>query len=149
MNIPTTIIEKIKDLHGFGDWNIQLGFEQRFRCIYCDGDLLATYDAYNSWQWDHVVPGSKGGKDTLENIAICCKACNYLKRDYIPSGSTREEQIDDARRYVLKKRKNEEIKLAALRDLVRGADSVGQAKGLIEPAPGSITPVPEQEARWP
>jgi 5-methylcytosine-specific restriction endonuclease McrA len=110
----------MKVSHGFGDWNIQLGFEQRFRCIYCDSDLLATYDAYNSWQWDHIFPTSKGGEHTVENIAICCKACNYLKRAYIPSGATREEQIVDARRYVLEMRKRLESELSALRDLVRG-----------------------------
>ena len=28
---------------------------------------------------DHVIPSSKGGKNTFENMATCCKRCNGIK----------------------------------------------------------------------
>jgi 5-methylcytosine-specific restriction endonuclease McrA len=28
---------------------------------------------------DHIVPESRGGKDTWENTVTCCKSCNLLK----------------------------------------------------------------------
>ena len=39
----------------------------RYRCEYCDKDLMKSPDAYLAWQADHIIPG---GKTTLENIAL-------------------------------------------------------------------------------
>lgn len=33
-------------------------------------------------QYDHVVPHSAGGENTLENLIITCSACNYGKMNY-------------------------------------------------------------------
>lgn len=33
-------------------------------------------------QYDHVVPHSAGGENTLENLIITCAACNYGKMNY-------------------------------------------------------------------
>lgn len=30
---------------------------------------------------DHIIPKSRGGKDTLDNLATCCFSCNNLKAD--------------------------------------------------------------------
>ena len=43
-------------------------------CLYCggtfaDGDLTR----------DHVVPGSRGGRDTWDNVVAACKRCNHHK----------------------------------------------------------------------
>ncbi|MCP5180813.1 MAG: HNH endonuclease [Pseudomonadales bacterium] len=43
-------------------------------CLYCgqhyrDGDLTR----------DHVVPGSRGGRDQWDNVVAACRRCNHLK----------------------------------------------------------------------
>lgn len=34
---------------------------------------------------DHIVPLVRGGKSTRSNVVPCCKECNYLKQDLVPS----------------------------------------------------------------
>jgi len=46
------------------------------KCIYC-GEILDE----NNFTVDHVIPRTKGGKDTPENCKPCCKFCNTLKAD--------------------------------------------------------------------
>ena len=47
-----------------------------FRCQYCGcfADSL-----------DHVVPRSRGGQHTWENVAAACRPCNLRKRDRTPA----------------------------------------------------------------
>lgn len=33
-------------------------------------------------QYDHVIPSSRGGLATQDNIVICCAGCNYCKEGY-------------------------------------------------------------------
>jgi len=41
------------------------------KCVYCGvGGVLTV---------DHVIPRSKGGKTSFENIVACCKQCNVTK----------------------------------------------------------------------
>lgn len=47
------------------------------RCQYCDSKI-----SYESSTADHVIPTSKGGKDTWENKVLCCKPCNSKKADH-------------------------------------------------------------------
>jgi 5-methylcytosine-specific restriction endonuclease McrA len=46
------------------------------RCGYC-GSAASTID--------HVMPRSRGGKDTWENLVACCLRCNNLKGDRTPA----------------------------------------------------------------
>jgi 5-methylcytosine-specific restriction endonuclease McrA len=46
------------------------------RCAYC-GNSAGTID--------HVLPRSRGGKDSWENLVACCLSCNNLKGDRTPS----------------------------------------------------------------
>lgn len=39
-------------------------------CAYCGG---------TSTTWDHIVPLCRGGANTRENLASCCRHCNQLK----------------------------------------------------------------------
>ena len=41
------------------------------RCIYCG----STEDL----QMDHIIPVSKGGRDTITNVAVACATCNHKK----------------------------------------------------------------------
>ena len=45
------------------------------RCGYC-GKTASTID--------HVLPRSRGGRDTWENLVACCLRCNNLKGDRTP-----------------------------------------------------------------
>jgi 5-methylcytosine-specific restriction endonuclease McrA len=47
-----------------------------FRCAYC-GRSASTID--------HVVPRSRGGADSWENLVACCLSCNNAKSDRTPT----------------------------------------------------------------
>lgn len=47
-----------------------------FTCQYCGADRNLTID--------HVIPQSRGGKDTWENLVACCYSCNNTKDDRTP-----------------------------------------------------------------
>jgi len=44
------------------------------RCFYCNRKLTDGNRAV-----DHLCPVSKGGKNTFENLVMCCKTCNSIK----------------------------------------------------------------------
>jgi CRISPR/Cas system Type II protein with McrA/HNH and RuvC-like nuclease domain len=46
------------------------------RCEYCLRKLR-----YDESTLDHVVPLSRGGKDSYFNVVLCCKKCNAEKDD--------------------------------------------------------------------
>ncbi len=48
----------------------------RFTCQYCGGRDDLTFD--------HVVPRSKGGTTTWENVVAACSPCNLRKGDKLP-----------------------------------------------------------------
>jgi hypothetical protein len=43
------------------------------KCAYCESDKALTYD--------HLIPFSKQGKFTVDNIIPCCKKCNSSKNN--------------------------------------------------------------------
>jgi len=45
------------------------------RCAYCSGHATTV---------DHVLPRSRGGRDTWENLVACCLRCNNLKGNRTP-----------------------------------------------------------------
>lgn len=51
-----------------------------FTCQYC-GHLYATEDL----TFDHVLPRSRGGKTSWENIVTCCIGCNVQKANRTPA----------------------------------------------------------------
>lgn len=46
------------------------------RCCYC-GHAATTID--------HVLPKSRGGSDSWENLVACCLRCNNMKSDHTPA----------------------------------------------------------------
>ena len=52
---------------------------QNCKCYYCNIDLQKT-----EVTMDHVVPVSKGGKSTKNNVVPCCKDCNNQKKHLGP-----------------------------------------------------------------
>ena len=45
------------------------------RCAYCAGHATTV---------DHVLPRSRGGADSWENLVACCVRCNNAKGDRTP-----------------------------------------------------------------
>jgi hypothetical protein len=44
-----------------------------------DGGKCVTCDSRNNLEYDHIIPVSKGGSNTLRNIELLCEACNRRK----------------------------------------------------------------------
>jgi 5-methylcytosine-specific restriction endonuclease McrA len=51
----------------------------RFTCQYCEQPLPAP-----ELTFDHIVPRSRGGRTTWENVVTACQSCNRLKGDRLP-----------------------------------------------------------------
>jgi hypothetical protein len=48
-------------------------------CMYC-GDSVR----YRDFEVDHIIPKSRGGPDSYQNLCCSCSACNDRKRDRTP-----------------------------------------------------------------
>ncbi len=46
-----------------------------YKCVYC-GEFIK-----GGMSLDHVIPKSKGGQDSFENLVTCCMPCNHEKDD--------------------------------------------------------------------
>ena len=60
----------------FDEWN-NLLIEHDYKCAYCYKLFSKEFPATQ----DHVVPLSKGGQHTAENIVPSCRSCNSRKKD--------------------------------------------------------------------
>jgi len=87
--------------------NRELFRRDRHMCGYCGGIFTDT-----NLTRDHIIPRSKGGKDTWMNVVACCKRCNQKKDDqllhearmqllYVPYVPTRAEHLILANRSIL------------------------------------------------
>ncbi len=48
-------------------------------CHYCGKEV-----GFAALTMDHLLPLSKGGRSSKENIVACCKECNSLKKSMMP-----------------------------------------------------------------
>lgn len=71
---------------------VDVGFEDRSRHIsqetktavwQRDGGRCVQCGARDYLEFDHVIPHSKGGANTVENLQLLCRRCNLGKRDSI------------------------------------------------------------------
>lgn len=51
---------------------------QNGKCSMC-GDKIS----YLNFTVDHIIPISKGGSNTLDNMEAMCEVCNQMKRDHM------------------------------------------------------------------
>jgi 5-methylcytosine-specific restriction endonuclease McrA len=56
----------------------------RFNLFLRDGFTCAYCDATDDLTFDHVIPRSKGGRTTWENIVTACSPCNLAKGGRTP-----------------------------------------------------------------
>jgi hypothetical protein len=49
------------------------------RCEYCRAPEIVFNMRF---EVDHIIPRSRGGANTLENLALSCPICNVLKSDH-------------------------------------------------------------------
>lgn len=54
----------------------------QYRCVFCG--------AWMELQADHIVPESKGGPTTLDNLQTLCRTCNQRKYNKVPAASVGE-----------------------------------------------------------
>lgn len=51
------------------------------RCRYCKLRVHVRKSGPRKLHFDHVIPWSKGGPSTVENVAVSCRTCNISKGD--------------------------------------------------------------------
>lgn len=81
MKVPSVIALKEyaqpKAHPAFTRFNVFL--RDKWTCQYC-----AAKHKTHELTFDHVIPRSRGGATTWENIATACQCCNMLKGNYLP-----------------------------------------------------------------
>ena len=81
MKIPSVIAlrqyVKHSEFPAFTRFNVFL--RDRFQCQYCGRSHTA-----NELTFDHVVPRSRGGRTTWENVVTACSPCNLFKGGKMP-----------------------------------------------------------------
>ena len=112
----------------------EAGERARYKCEYCDKDMLASVDNYLSWQLDHIIPESAGGDHTPENMALSCRECTVrFKGSWNPAyvagkDASREELILAVRENVKKKRSSWVRCLSRFREIVGWEESESNRK---------------------
>jgi 5-methylcytosine-specific restriction endonuclease McrA len=112
---PEELAASIQSRMGWGPLNCGTAVRANFCCEYCGKRMLSSLDSYYSWEMDHIIPG---GPETPENYALACHACNHLKHRYVPSGESRAERLEDARKEVCRRRSSKLAELQKLRSVI-------------------------------
>jgi 5-methylcytosine-specific restriction endonuclease McrA len=63
------------------------------KCKYCGVDVRCRFMPSCPTGFDHVIPRSKGGRHTIENMVVCCGPCNLAKSDRILSDALTGKQV--------------------------------------------------------
>ena len=81
MRVPSVVaLKRYRSLEGhppFTRFNIYC--RDRWLCQYC-GNQFSSHDL----TFDHVVPRSRGGRTTWENVVAACSPCNLRKANKTP-----------------------------------------------------------------
>lgn len=73
----------------FKDVEMLLDFQHR-RCAKCG----KPFDAVNRFTLDHILPASRGGDLTLDNVQLLCRGCNSSKsRNFVQYRNTLTEEV--------------------------------------------------------
>lgn len=85
---PKTNAEKRGSYQRRKEMKIEL-YELCQQCAYCGWQMT-----YEESTLDHVIPLSKGGSNTIENIVLACRPCNEFKGDRIMSAPTLQPKLN-------------------------------------------------------
>ena len=69
-----------KRRYGSGGMRTKVFMRDRYRCQYC-GVRGSAFEL----SLDHILPRSRGGRTTPENLCVACKSCNSRKGDRTPA----------------------------------------------------------------
>jgi 5-methylcytosine-specific restriction endonuclease McrA len=81
----------VRRYRGGGNMRMRIFLRDRFACQYCGvkgtaGDLTL----------DHILPRSRGGRSTPDNLCASCKRCNNRKGDRTPAEARMPLRTDPA-----------------------------------------------------
>jgi hypothetical protein len=108
--------------HGWSKQTLEVWRNAGFHCEYCGTCLLTTSDVYfRGGHLDHIVPH---GGDNVQNLALACAACNFLKRgsdpkEKAPSQAIRAVLIDAAKGIINARRASAKRRLEAAIPLIK------------------------------
>lgn len=122
----TEVIEQLRREGIAGGWSPEIGERAGYKCEYCGKDMLASVNAWNCWETDHIIPqyDPDGPGDTFENYALACHSCNFcIKRMFNPADevgydASRDELIRASRAYIEKQSDQIEKRLLRCREIV-------------------------------
>lgn len=84
-----------------------------FKCVYCGLDGSASFAAWLSLSWDHLLPKGHPSRDDPRYIVTACQFCNVADNQYFAQaikrglsfdGKTPEHLVAQRRTYVMKTR---------------------------------------------
>lgn len=55
LGVAMGIYDELISTEKWGETQILLGIEFKFKCAYCDKDLLDCVDSHSEWQTDHII----------------------------------------------------------------------------------------------
>ena len=71
ISVPAYIPVNLKD---------QIQQQDRGRCCYC---LTQEINSGIALSFDHILPQSRGGTTSFENVCLACRSCNEFKSDQV------------------------------------------------------------------
>jgi len=78
MRLPSVVSLKtyVKPTRNPAFTRFNVFLRDRFQCLYCGCKEDLTFD--------HVIPRSRGGRTTWENVVTACAGCNLMKGGRLP-----------------------------------------------------------------
>jgi hypothetical protein len=93
------------------DWSawVPVSDRDQLKCVYCGLDGKEDLSRFRQLVLDHLVPKSRGGEYTTDNLVTSCGPCNKAKGIYDPRknldgtpnlSASPEQMIENVRTYL-------------------------------------------------